>query len=282
MSKNKINLLVAVSILTFASLGCSGLGNLANQVASNNNSNSIIAASNSNKSAANKNAVTTNDSESASTSGAEKDKPAAGKGNVQGKVLYNDQPAEGIEVKICEEFSSLMGVSCTGKTKITKTDAEGVFVLADLDPMTYKGLAAKVFKTDYYVFPQEGIMTAQKFNVEADKTIFAHDINLFKGDLKLTNPKAGAKVGVKDVVIKWNDYPDAAYYKVSLYPSNLKVQTSVYNARVEETTYTPDKLLINDTYRISVQAYNSNDHRLSQTSDDIKFTVTGGEEPPAN
>jgi hypothetical protein len=280
MSKNRIIFLFAVIVFTFAFFGCSGLNNSANQTGASANSNSNAARSNNSQTLANKNTVIADD-ESASTSGAEKVKPAAGKGNVQGKVLYNDKPVEGIEIKICGEFSSIMGVECGGKTKTTKTDADGVFVVADLDPMTYQGLTAKVFKTDYYIFPQEGIMTPQKFNVEADKTIFARDINLFRSDLKLTNPKAGSKVEAKDVMIKWDAYADATYYKVSLFAANPKSQASIYSERVEDTTYKPLKTLINDTYRISVEAYNSNDHKLSQSSDDIKFTVTGGENPPA-
>ena len=37
--------------------------------------------------------------------GVEKVKPAAGTGNVQGKVFYNSRPAENIEVKLCESFN---------------------------------------------------------------------------------------------------------------------------------------------------------------------------------
>ena len=280
MSKNQINFLFALAAFSLVSLGCSSLSKPNNQAQSNISSNSTAAKSNTNPASANKSSTVAVD-ESDSTSGAEKVKPATGKGNVQGKVLYNDQPIEGIEVKICGEFSTLMGVDCTGKTKTTRTGADGVFVVADLDPMIYQGLTAKVFKTDYYIFPQEGIMTPEKFNVEADKTIFARDINLFKSDLKLTNPKAGSKVDAKNVAVKWDAYPDAAYYKVSLFADNPKSQASVYSERVEDTTYTPVKTLVNDTYRISVEAYNSNDHKLSQSSDDIKFTVTGGEQPPA-
>ncbi|MBA3786963.1 MAG: hypothetical protein H0X15_15750 [Acidobacteria bacterium] len=211
----------------------------------------------------------------------EKQKPAAGKGSVQGTIFYNSKPAEGIEVKLCEKLSTIMGVDCTGKTIEAKTDKDGVFVLADADPQIYEGLTARVFKTDFYVYPQEGIMTAQKFNVAADKTIFASDINLFKSDLKITNPKAGSKIDAKGLEFKWDAYPDAAYYKVSLYADDSSVLSPYAGERVEGTSFAVDKTLTNGKYTINIEGYNADDKKLVESSGDIKFTVTGGEEPAA-
>ena len=278
MSTAKINFLLAFAALIFVSPACGGLGKNENPSVGNgttNSSNSTSAASNEKKKT-----TTTTDPDEVSTSGEEKVKPAAGKGNVQGKVLYNDQPVEGIEVKICEEFSTIMGVKCTGKTEQTTTDKDGVFVLADLEPKTYGGLTAKVFKADYFVYPQEGIMTAQKFAVEADKTIFARDIHLFKDDVKITNPKAGAKVDAKNLELKWDAYPDAAYYKISLYPDAGGLPP-LSNERVDEPTYAVTEELTNGKYRIRVEAYNAGDRKLAESSNEIKFTVTGGAEPEA-
>ena len=56
-----------------------------------------------------------------SGSGDAKEKPESGKSNVQGKVLYNQQPAANIEVKLCEKFNRFMG-GCTGQTYTTRTD----------------------------------------------------------------------------------------------------------------------------------------------------------------
>ncbi len=273
MSKAKINFLLAVASLVFVSLACGNLGKNNGQDAGN--SNSLITTSNS-KTKPTPN--TGDDGDDASTSGAERQKPAAGKGNVQGKVLFNDQPVEGIEVKICENFSMLMGIKCDGKTRMTKTDKDGIFVLPDLEPNTYGGLTAKVFKSNYYVSPQEGIMTPQKFTVEADKTVYARDINLFKDDVKITNPKAGAKVAVQGLELKWEAYPDAAYYKVSLQPDAGGLPP-INDERVDDPTYSVTEPLTNGKYRMRVEAYNANNRKLAETSDDIKFTVTGGAEP---
>jgi hypothetical protein len=276
MKKAKINFLLAVAALVFVSLACGSLGKNENQGTTVGNTNTTISTTNT-KTRTTQNTTDTGD-ESASTSGAERQKPAAGKGNVQGKVLYNDQPVEGIEVRICENFSTIMGIKCDGKTKTTKTGADGVFVLADLDPQIYGGLTAKVFKSAYYVYPQEGIMTAQKFAVAADKTIFARDINLFKDDIKITNPKAGAKVDAKSVELKWDAYPDAAYYKVSLFNEGGGLPP-LSGERVDDPVYAVTEPLTNGKYRVKVEAYNGNNRKLAENSSDIKFTVTGGEEP---
>ena len=58
--------------------------------------------------------------------GVEKQKPEPGKGNVQGKVLYNGKPAENIEVKLCETFDPSMNI-CGGEFYITVTDANGEY-----------------------------------------------------------------------------------------------------------------------------------------------------------
>src|SRR2546423_2260671 len=57
----------------------------------------------------------------ASGTGVEKEKPAAGKGNVQGKALYNGQPAKDVEVKLCEKFNQYFG-GCGGVTFVAKND----------------------------------------------------------------------------------------------------------------------------------------------------------------
>lgn len=271
MSNVKINASCAVLLVVFVSLACGRFGRNEQP----NTGDSINATlPNTNRRAAQ---TPTTADEAASTSGEERQKPAAGKGNVQGKVLFNDEPVEGIEVRICENFSTILGIKCDGKTKTVKTGADGVFVIADLDPMNYGGLTAKVFKSDYYLYPYEGFssMIAKRFNVEADKTIFANDINLFKDDLKITQPKAGAKIPAENVEIKWDEYPNADYYKISLYP-DIGGDLPVNNERVDDPVYALPEPLANGKYRIKIEAFNLNNRKLAETGSDIKFNVAGG------
>ncbi|HYJ45504.1 MAG TPA: hypothetical protein VEV81_02750, partial [Pyrinomonadaceae bacterium] len=213
-----------------------------------------------------------------SGTGTEKEKPSPGKGNVQGKVFYNGQPVEGIEVKLCETFNQFMN-GCGGESYVTKTDKNGEYLIKDVAPKVYEALTAKVFNTNYYVFATSGVISAAKYKIEDGKTFFAPDTNLFKIDLKLQNPKAGAKISGSGIEVKWDAYPDAAYYKFSIYAdssSGAQANYDYVNKRVEGTSYTLDKPLAPGEYTVKVDAYNSNDIKLSESADDIKFTVTGG------
>lgn len=213
-----------------------------------------------------------------SGAGEEKEKPAAGKANVAGKVLYNQKPAANIEVKLCEKFNQYFG-GCSGETFTAKTDTGGEYLIKNVPPGLYEGLTAKVFDTPYYVFATSGFVSSAKYEIEADQTFFAPDANLFKSDLKLVNPKAGAKVGADNLEVKWESYPDAAYYKFSINPDSSTGAETNYdyiNKRVDATSYVLDKPLAAGTYSCRVMAYNANDVKLAESSDDIKFTVTGG------
>ena len=212
-----------------------------------------------------------------SGTGVEKEKPAAGKANVQGKAFYNQKPAAGVEVKLCEKFSQYLN-GCGGQTFTTRTDDAGEYLIKDVPPGLYEGLTVKVFDSPYYVFATSGIVSAAKYNIEADKTYFAPDTNLFKNDVKLLNPKAGAKMGGDNIEVKWAPYPDAAYYKMSIFAdssSGAQTEYDYINKRVDGTSYALDKPLAPGSYTCKVEAYNGNDIKLSTSPDDIKFTVTG-------
>lgn len=212
-------------------------------------------------------------SESAET-GVEKVKPASGTGNVQGKVLFNSKPVENIEVKLCETFSRFLG-GCGGKTYTARTDQNGEYVITNVEPKTYQGLLARVFDTDSYIFATTGIagLSANAYEVVPDKTLFVSPTNLYKGDLKLLNPKAGSKVSAQNLELKWEPYPDAAYYKFSIYPEDATTTSPYINERVDGTSFGIDKPLEKGTYRWRVDAYNTADGKLAESGDDIKFTI---------
>jgi hypothetical protein len=213
----------------------------------------------------------------ADVGGVEKVKPAPGTGNVQGKVMYNGKPVENIRIKLCEKFNRFLG-DCGGQNYAARTDKDGEYVVANVEPKTYEGLLVYIFDTDYYVFATTGIggLSASKYEVAADKTLFVRPTNLFKGDLKLSNPKAGAKVSAQGLELKWEPYPEAAYYKFSVYPQEATATAPYVNERVEATSFAVDKPLPKGTYRWQVEAYNGNDQKLSESARDIKFTVTDG------
>ena len=217
------------------------------------------------------------DSTIPSGTGTEKEKPAPGTGNVQGKAFYNQQPAAAVEVKLCEKFNQYFG-GCNGKIFTTKTDNQGEYLIKNVPPGIYEGLTVKVFDTNYFVFATSGIVGAAKYKIEPDKTFFAPDTNLFKNNLKLLNPKAGSKIAGNNIEVKWDTYPEAAYYKFSIYADSSSGANTEYdfiNKRVDGLSYVLDKPLSAGSYTCTVQAFNSNDIKLSESPDDIKFTVTG-------
>lgn len=256
-------LLLAASVLT----GC-------------NKADGPAASSAANTTAANTKANTTavkpnEDGTIPSGTGVEKEKPEAGKANVQGKAFYNDKPAAGVEVKLCSKFSQYVG-GCSGEIFTAKTDDAGEYLIKNVPPGTYEGLTVKVFDTPYYVFATSGFVSAAKYNIETDKTYFAPDSNLFKNDVKVVSPKAGSTVAPDGIAVKWDAYPDAAYYKLSINADTASGAETVYDfisKRVDDPGFTLDKPLKPGSYTVRIDVFNANDRKLAQSSNDIKFAV---------
>jgi hypothetical protein len=257
---------LSILLLGICVLGCSKSSKEANSNSSNQPTKPTVAT------------VKTNaDGTIPSGTGVEKEKPAAGKGNVQGKAFFNEKPAENVEVKLCEKFSQYLS-GCGGEVFTTRTDSQGEYLIKDVPPRIYEGLTVKVFNTNYYVFATAGIAQTAKYKIEPDRTFFAPDTNLFKNDLKLVSPKAGAKTDANNIEVKWDSYPDAAYYKMSIYAdtdTGAKPEYDFIKRRVDGVSFSLDKPLVPGTYTCTVEAYNGNDIKLSQNSGDIKFTVKG-------
>ncbi len=263
MSHSNREALIAIFLLAAVVLACKNSGN--KNVARPDNANTNTSSS----------SKPDADDVIHSATGVEKEKPAAGKANVQGKVFFNEKPVADIEVKLCEKFNRFIG-GCDGETFTTKTDANGEYLIKNVPPGIYEGLTAKVFNTNYYVFATSGFVGSAKYQLDEDHTFFAPDTNLFKSDLKLITPKAGAKIGPDSIEVKWDAYPDAAYYKFSIHAdsaTDAKTEYDFVNKRVDGTSYVLEKPLSPGSYTVQVVGYNANDIKLAESADDIKFTV---------
>lgn len=215
----------------------------------------------------------------ASEAGIEKQKPAEGKANVQGKVLYNGNPQAGIEVKLCESFSQFYG-GCSGENFVTKTDANGEYLLANVTPKVYQGLLVKVFNTKNYIFATQGFgISSAEYKIDADKTFFAPTSNLFKDDLKLQIPKDNAKVSASDLTIKWEAYPEAVYYKLYLTPEEYDAESSFAESRIEANEYKVNKTLKAGGYTLRLEAFNGSNIKLAELPEDITFNVSDDSAP---
>lgn len=271
MQNNGKQFVVSVLVLAFLVLACRGSKEL------HTNANTATSNVNSNTESSNSNGSSSSDGFVSSGTGVEKEKPAADKANVQGRVFYNGQPAPSIDVKLCEKFNQYFG-GCSGETFTGKSDANGEYLLKGVTPRVYEGLLVKVFNTPYYVFATANFVQTAKYQIDAGKTFFAPDTNLFKHDLKLENPKSGSKIDGSNVELKWDAYPDASYYKFSIYADSSSGAATDYDLiskRVDGVSYKVDKTVAPGAYTIKVEAYNASDIKLAQSADDIKFTVSG-------
>ena len=208
------------------------------------------------------------------TNQVEKVKPSSGTGNVQGKVLYNGKPVANIDVRLCEKFSRFLS-GCSGQIYTAKSDQDGDYVITNVPPKEYEGLSVRIFDTDGYVFATTGIagISATKYNVEADKTLFIDPTHIFKGDLKLSDPKAGSTINTQDVEFKWDAYPDAAYYKLTLTPDQHLSESRIVNQRVDGTSFKAPKPLDKGGYQWRVEAFNAANRKLAESPERITFTI---------
>ena len=216
----------------------------------------------------------TDDGFAASESGTEKSRPEAGKANVQGKVLFDGKPAENIEVKLCEKFNRFMD-GCGGEIFTTKTDANGEYLFANVTPRVYEALTVKVFNTKGYVFPTQGFgISATKYKIEPDKTFFVSETNLFKDDLKIQTPKNASKVTAQDFEVKWDAYPNASYYKVSI--NGAAGSGDYINENVDANSFKPKEPLAGGKYNLKVEAYNADKIKIADSGYDyIEFNIIG-------
>ena len=281
MSVTGREVVAALALSALVMLGCKMSGNTNSNTANQPANSNAGTTANANSKGARPPTEAGDDGVISSGTGTEKEKPAPGKANVQGKAFYNEQPAAGVDVTLCEKFNRFFG-GCSGKTYKTKTDAAGEYVIKDVPPQVYEGLTVRVFNTPYYVFATSGFINNAKYKIEADKTFFAPDTHLFKQDLKLVSPRPNAKLPAENIEVKWDAYPDAASYKLSIFAdtaSGAEVNYDFINKEVDGQSFTLDKPLKPGKYNVRVEALNGNNIKLAQNSGNVDFTVTGGAAP---
>lgn len=196
-------------------------------------------------------------------------KPPAGFGNAQGRVLWNEKPASGIKVQLCQSVSFIGG--CTGKTYAGKTDKDGNYTIDKVPPGDY-GLAVQVFDTDMFVYPTNGVLSAAKYTITNGETLDIRATNLFKLDLQTVSPKVGETVKTGSPILTWKPYPDAATYKIRL---SAKGGGDSQELETAGTKVAPETPLLNGSFAFEVTALNANGVKIAETREDTSFQVTG-------
>jgi hypothetical protein len=197
-------------------------------------------------------------------------KPPAGKGNAIGRVLYDGKGAPNIEVQLCEEIR-LMG-GCSGRSYNAKTNKDGFYVIDKVQPGDY-ALAVRVFDSDKFLYPTQGVMSAAKYKVAMNESLAVPSVNLWKVDLKPLTPKNGTTVKTDKPQLSWKAYPGAANYKVSVTPK--QGGAALNTVETSETATAPEKSLLNGEYQWRVEAYNAEGTKISELPNPATFKVAG-------
>ena len=194
--------------------------------------------------------------------------PAAGKGNVDGSVIWNGAGAADQEVKLCEDFQLIGG--CKGREYSTRTNTAGAYRFAGVEPGEY-ALAIRPFGADSMIYITSGAITARKFAVEANKTLDIRPQSVYKLDLALGEPRQAAAVSTGSPALNWTAYPSADYYEVYLTPA--RGDTVLNNTQTRETSLAAPGLL-NCEYRWRVSAFNAAKTKIAESAEQ-KFSVAG-------
>lgn len=198
--------------------------------------------------------------------------PASGMGNVYGRITWNNEAAEGLDVLLCEDFSSFSG--CNGREFSAQTDSDGYYLFSDVEPGTY-ALSVRVFDSDNWLYVTSGILSSADFEVEANDTLVIDSKNIFKLDVTTTTPAQNGKVKSGEVMLIWDSYPDASYYELYLTPD--KGEAILVNQRADTNQLPVGLLPVNCAYRWTVEAFSSAGVKLAETADYSEFSVAGEE-----
>ena len=193
--------------------------------------------------------------------------PAAeGKSNVAGLVLWNDQPVPKAAVWLCEGFEG----GCVGRYQYrTNTDRNGYYVFENVTPGKYV-VAINSFSTAWFIFYFDSEENREQ-EVVAGKDLILDPWNIWKMDLTITYPSYRKAIAEEFPTFKWNAYPDAAYYKITLYYdadetfNGWDLHQLLDGERVDKNEYTPSEALTTCEYYWYVDAYNAQGTLIAQT-----------------
>ena len=196
--------------------------------------------------------------------------PEPGTSNVYGEILWNGEGAAGLDLVLCQDFSSFSG--CGGAEYDAQTETNGTYLFANVDPGTY-ALSVRVFDTDNWLYISGGILSSYDFVAEADETLIIDTQNIFKLDLQIASPKNLAKVEAGDLTLSWETYEGADYYQIYFTPD--EGEAILVNERVDGTDIAVDLLPVDCEYRWQVEAFNADGVKIAETEDSYDFEVTG-------
>jgi len=186
--------------------------------------------------------------------------PAEGKGNVVGLVLWNNQPVKKAAVWLCHEFTSY---GCNEYK--ANTDQNGYYVFTNISPGEYI-VAINSFSSSWWIFYFDSNGSKMQ-KVSAGQNLILNPWSIWKFDLNVIYPRWGKAISEAHPTLKWDVYPDASYYLLSIYDE--KYNAILENIRVDGNDFAlEDVTLVTCNYYWILDAY---------TAEGIKIASTPGE-----
>ncbi len=196
--------------------------------------------------------------------------PAPGTGGVYGRLLWNGQPVEGIQVKLCKEIKFIGG--CEGAEYPTVTDADGVYAILNVPPGSY-GLTYRALDADTWYFVTSGVLNAKDFEVPADEMISVGDHHTVRLDLVILTPAKDERLEAARPTISWEPYPSAAYYELTFHAG--RGGSLIHGKELTETSFTLDRDLQTCDYSFNIEAYNAQGIMIAENDGWQRFKVAG-------
>lgn len=197
--------------------------------------------------------------------------PKSGTGGVYGRVLWNGEPAAGIQVKLCDEVKFIGG--CTGNQYPATTGSDGVYVILDVPPRKY-GLTYKALDGDNWYFITSGFLNARDFEVPAGQMVNAGDQNTVRTDVKILSPSQDERLeGVRRPTITWQAYLQAAYYELTFHAG--RGGSLIHRLKLTEPTFVMNRDLQSCEYTFKVEVFNSQQIQIAENDGWHNFKIAG-------
>ena len=203
-----------------------------------------------------------------------------GTGTVMSLVQWNDEPVKA-QGKLCK------GIDDTSNCYSAKSNDFGYLIFENVEPGVYV-LKIVVFSSGWIQILDESGKPVFK-TVEADKIIFFDPVDVVKGDLKTTYPHGSGAVVVIEIqpTLKWEEYPNAAYYIVQLTSSTSLASCQsdaasgtcnpdVVSPKIEggQTSFLVSPPLVVDNYYFwGVDAYNKSGTKIAEGFGDSFYVL---------
>ncbi|MGB0560218.1 MAG: hypothetical protein ACPGVO_00230 [Spirulinaceae cyanobacterium] len=198
-----------------------------------------------------------------------------GQGNISGEVQWNSEGVANLDVMLCSELSTILGLSCDGEEFNTKTAEDGSFSFENVPADGYN-LAVRVFDTDNWVFPTEGYgPTAAELKVEEKKELKVPTVDIYKL-MDVSAPADEGTVENATPTLSWPEIPEADYYELylSARDNSEPYESAIVGFRVDGTEHTVETALAKCEYIWRIEAFNADEVKIAST-DLVSFKVAG-------